>query len=109
MAVETLQRLFTVDEYHRMTEAGILAEDDRVELIGGKIVRMCPIRSRHAACVKQLNAAFSQQVGRVAIVSVQDPIQLDDYSEPEPDVALLRPRADFYRHAHPTPGMSCCL
>lgn len=102
MAVETTQRLFTVHEYHRMADAGILAEDDRVELLEGKITRMSPTRSRHAACVLRLNTVFSQQVAGAALVNVQNPIQIDDYSEPEPDVALLRPRADFYRYAHPT-------
>lgn len=104
MAVETIQRLFTAEEYHRMADAGILVEDDRVELIEGKIVRMSPIRSRHAACVLQLNMMFNQQAGNAALVNIQNPIQLDDYSEPEPDVALLRPRDDFYRNAHPTPA-----
>ncbi len=103
MAVEITQRPFSVTDYHRMAAAGILTEDDRVELIKGKIIIMSPIGSRHAACVKRLNALLSQQVGGVALVSIQDPIRLDDYSEPEPDVALLRPRDDFYAHAHPTP------
>jgi Uma2 family endonuclease len=104
MAVETTQRLFTVREYHRMVDAGILAEDDRVELLEGKIIRMRPIRSRHAACVLRLNTVLNQQAAGTALVNVQNPIQLDEYSEPEPDIALLRPRTDFYRHAHPTPA-----
>ncbi|MBI4639469.1 MAG: Uma2 family endonuclease [Candidatus Tectomicrobia bacterium] len=104
MTVQAAQRLFTVTEYYLMAEAGILSEDDRVELIEGKIMNMSPIGSRHAACVKRLNTLFSRQVGQAALVSVQDPIRLDDYSEPEPDLALLRPRDDFYAQGHPTPA-----
>jgi len=85
-----------------MAEAGILSEDDRVELIEGEIVEMSPIGSHHAACVKRLNRLFSRSVSD-AVVSVQDPIRLSEYSEPEPDLALLRPRADFYAEALPGP------
>jgi len=104
MAVEVSRRRFTVEEYHRMTEARILTEDDRVELIDGEIVEMTPIGSRHAACVTRLNHLFSAQVGQVALVSVQNPIRLGEHSEPQPDLALLRPRSDFYAQAHPGPG-----
>jgi len=103
MAVQVMQRPFTVSEYYRMAEVGILSEDDRVELIEGKVITMSPIGSRHAACVSRLNYLFSRQVGEAAIVSVQNPIRLDDYSEPVPDLALLKPRDDFYARKHPTP------
>ncbi len=86
-----------------MAGAGIFAKDTRLELIEGEIVEMSPIGSRHAACVKFLSRFLNAAVGDKALVSTQDPIQLDDYSEPQPDVALLRLRDDFYRHAHPTP------
>lgn len=102
MAGAVEQRIFSVTDYHRMAEAGILTEDDRVELIEGRIIVMSPIGSRHAGCVKRLNALLSQQVAGEAIVSVQDPIQLDDHSETQSDLALLRPRADFYAAGHPT-------
>src|SRR2546423_9728172 len=102
MSVQIARRYFTVAEYHRMAEAGIFTEDGRVELIEGEILRMSPIGSLHASCVKRLNKLLSSLVGQDAIVSVQDPVQLNDFSEPEPDLALLRPRADFYAHAHPT-------
>jgi Uma2 family endonuclease len=104
MAVRPQPRLFTVEEYHRMGEAGILGEDDRVELIYGEIVQMTAIGSRHAACVKRLLAAFSRHFADRAIVQVQDPVQASDLSEPEPDVVLLRPRDDFYASGHPRPG-----
>ena len=98
------KRRFNVHEYHRMAEAGILSEDDRVELIEGEIVKMSPIGSRHAACVGRLNRLLQRLVGLDAIVRVQDPIRLDVYSEPEPDVALVNPREDFYSGEHPGPG-----
>jgi Uma2 family endonuclease len=101
MAVQLLKRLFTVEEYHRMAEAGILSEDDRVELLEGEITAMAPIGSRHQACVDRLTELFSAQVQRRAVVRVQGPIRLGERSEPQPDLALLRPRADFYAEAHP--------
>ncbi len=104
MSMQLLKRRFTVDEYHRMAEAGILSEDDQVELIDGEIVEMVPIGSRHAACVDHLNGIFSELLERRAIVRVQNPIRLGGHSEPQPDIALLRPRADFYASAHPGPA-----
>ena len=95
------RRPFTVGEYYRMAEADILTEEDRVELIAGQIVAMSPIGSRHAACVDRLNGLLHRQQEASFIVRVQSPIALDAYSEPEPDVVLLRPRADFYAAAHP--------
>jgi len=84
-----------------MAEAGILKREDRVELINGEIIEMSAINARHAAAVKRLGRFFNRRVGESAIVGVQDPIELDDFSEPEPDVSLLRPRDDFYAQAHP--------
>lgn len=92
----------TVDEYYRMAEVGLLAPDARVELIEGEIIEMPAIGSRHASCVRRLNALLVQAVGNAAMVSVQDPVRLDDWSEPEPDLMLLRPRDDFYARSHPT-------
>jgi Uma2 family endonuclease len=92
----------TAGEYHRMAEAGVLAPDARVELIDGEIVDMAPIGSRHGSAVKRLLPLFSEAVGRSAIVAVQDPVRLGDRSEPQPDLMLLAPRADFYEAAHPT-------
>ena len=95
------RRPFTVGEYYRMAEAAILTEEDRVELIAGQIVAMSPIGSRHAACVDRLNGLLHRQLEQDFIVRVQSPIALDAYSEPEPDLVLLRPRTDFYADAHP--------
>jgi Uma2 family endonuclease len=101
-AKDILQRhRLSVDEYHRMAHAGILPEDSRVELINGEIIDMAPIGSRHAAAVKQLTRILARAVGDTAIVSVQDPIHLDLHTEPQPDLALLLPREDFYKTAHP--------
>ncbi len=97
------KRLFTVDEYYRMAQARILREDDRVELIEGEIVQMTPIGSNHAATVRLLNALFIRELSKSVIVSTQSPVHIDAFSEPEPDVALLKPLADHYRNSHPTP------
>jgi Uma2 family endonuclease len=86
-----------------MAEAGILRADDRVELIEGEVIRMSPIGSRHAGAVNRLNALFHAKVGSAGVVSVQNPIRLDDYSEPQPDLAILNPRADFYAKELPSP------
>lgn len=94
----------TVEEYHRMGEAGVLAPDARVELIEGEVIDMAPIGSRHASVVNRLNDLLMRAVQGRAIVQVQGPVRLSDRSEPEPDVALLRPRADYYRDALPTPA-----
>ena len=91
------KRRFSVKEYYLMAEAGILSPHDRVELIDGEIVQMAPIGSYHAACVDTLTRLFMETLGRRVIVRVQGPVRLSERSEPEPDIALLRPRADAYR------------
>ena len=91
----------TVADYYRMAEAGVLAPDARVELIEGEIIDMAPIGTRHAAAVMRLNRLACAACGDGAIVSVQSPLRLGDLSEPEPDLMLLKPRADFYADAHP--------
>lgn len=103
MALSLVRRQFTVHEYHQMAESGILTEDDWVELVDGEIVQMAPIGRRHAACVKRLNRLLGARFGDVALISVQDPVHLDEHTEPQPDVMLLRPRADFYATGHPRP------
>ncbi|MGE0684720.1 MAG: Uma2 family endonuclease [Candidatus Binatia bacterium] len=93
----------TVAEYYRMGETGILAPDVRVELIEGEVIDRPPIGSPHAGTVKYIGNKFAEVVRGKAIVSIQDPLFLDLHSEPH-DIALLRPRPDFYRSAHPTPA-----
>ena len=98
----TLQRRrFTVAEYARMLTAGILSEDDRVELIDGEVRVMSPIGPRHAALVDRLNRILVLLCATSAIVRVQSAIQLNDYTEPQPDLAVLQLRDDFYAAAHP--------
>lgn len=103
MSVQLLRRKFTVEQYHRMVESGILCENDRVELIRGEIVEMSPIGRRHAACVKRLNRLFNRKLGDSVLIGVQDPVELDVTSEPQPDIVLLQPCEDFYETAHPQP------
>src|SRR5213080_5011592 len=102
MSIDLNRRRFTVDEYHRMGEAGILAEHEPVELIAGEIVVREPIGSRHAGTVNRLTRLWTSRLGDRAIVQIQNPIELPkEDSEPQPDVTVLRPRADFYTGAHP--------
>ena len=97
------RRSLTVEAYHRMGEVGILAPDERVELIEGEVVEMAPIGSRHAGMVGRLNRLLVQAAGHRALVFVQSPVRLSRTSEPQPDFAVLKPRADDYQSAIPGP------
>lgn len=103
MARDLAKRSITADEYERMGEAGIFEPDARLELIEGEIYQMSPIGSPHAGGVAALTYILSQLAQRNFIVHVQNPVRLNDFSEPQPDVTLLRWRDDFYRRAHPRP------
>jgi Uma2 family endonuclease len=104
MAVTLRRRRFTLDQYHRMGEAGIFHPDDRVELIEGEIIEMTPIGSLHAATVTRIHEFFVTRLGERATVRAQNPLVMPRHeSEPEPDVMLLERRADFYARAHPQP------
>jgi Uma2 family endonuclease len=92
---------FTVHDYHRMGEAGILHEDDRVELIEGDLVEMAAIGTRHFSCVNGLNRMLVRNVGDEAIVSVQNPVRLSEHTEPQPDLTVIRLRD--YRISLPGP------
>ena len=87
--------------FHEMVEKGILSEDDRLELIEGGLVTMSPIGPEHMGIVNQVAQIFIRQLERRAIVSIQGPIALDEFSEPQPDLALLAPRDDFYKRSLP--------
>jgi len=91
----------TLQEYHRMREAGVFNEDAGIELIEGQIIDMTPVGSEHAGIVKQLNEVFSAALSGKAIVAVQDPLVLGEESEPQPDLCVLQRKKDFYRSAHP--------
>ncbi|MBD2435989.1 Uma2 family endonuclease [Nostoc sp. FACHB-110] len=103
MTVQLSRRKFTVEQYHKMIESGILTENDRVELIRGEIIEMSPIGTKHAACVNRLINLLVQLLGKRVIVAAQNPIALNNNSQPQPDVALLKLRDDFYETAHPQP------
>jgi Uma2 family endonuclease len=100
--VERPRRLFTVEEYHRMADAGIFHPDERVELIEGEIVEMAPIGPRHVGCVINATRLFITRLGDRAVVSPQNPVVIRPRSEPQPDLLLLRPRAVSYSRELPT-------
>ena len=102
MLVQTQHR-FSVKDYHRMGENGVLRPNAQVELLDGKIIDMSPISPFHGGLVKRLNRIFNLKAGERWLVSTQDPIHLDDYSEPEPDLMLLKPASDDYTSHHPGP------
>jgi Uma2 family endonuclease len=104
MSRQLAKHWITADEYERMGEAGIFAPDARLELLEGEIYAMSPIGSLHAACVDFLSSVLNRLFGGKFIVRTQNPIRLNDFSEPQPDVALLRWRDDFYRQGHPQPA-----
>lgn len=94
MPTEVKRHRFTVEEYHEMGRAGVLSEDDRVELIDGEIVEMAPIGTRHLTCVIALTHLTMRAAASGFFVSVQNPVTLDDGTEPQPDLSLLKRRLD---------------
>jgi len=94
--MELVKKRFNLDDYYLMHECGVLTEDERVELIDGEIIKMSPIGRYHVAYVNRLNSLFGELLGRLVIVSVQNPVILSNLSQPQPDIALLKPRRDFY-------------
>ena len=100
---ERPRRLFTVDEYHRMVDAGVFGPEERVELIDGEIIEMSPIGPRHAGCVINLNRLLVTRLGTRAVISPQNPVVIRPRSEPQPDMLVLRPRDVSYSRAHPVP------
>jgi Uma2 family endonuclease len=103
MALQIPRRLFSVDEFERMIDAGVFPPDERSELVRGEVVQMAPIGLRHAACVTRIQTLLTGAFGRSAIVWVQNPIRLAGNSLPQPDLALLLPREDYYEQSRPTP------
>lgn len=92
---------FRVEDFRKMTEAGILPEESGWEIIDGYLIDKMSIGSKHASTVKRLDEILRDQLGKTVNVSVQNPIHLDEYNEPEPDIALLKRRSDFYAESHP--------
>ena len=103
MTARRVPHRFTVPQYEKMIEVGILDENDRVELIRGELVAKMTIGIRHATSVRRLNHLLTDRTRGRAIVDVQNPVLLAD-SMPEPDVVLLAPRADFYAAVRPGPA-----
>jgi Uma2 family endonuclease len=103
MGAEVTKKLFTVDEYYRMADAGILTQDDRVELIEGEIIQMSPIGHRHAVCVNRAADVLISALKGRAVVSVQNPLRLNKYNEPQPDIVVFKWRADYYASKLYTP------
>jgi Uma2 family endonuclease len=101
METAVRSRLFTVDEYYAMGDAGVFGPEERVELLEGRIIAMPPIGPEHAGVVGRLMALFMSTFGTRVGVRVQNPVRLSRNSEPQPDIALLRPRLDFYVTRHP--------
>ena len=101
MGVEVTKKRFTVDEYYRMAEAGIFGPEDRVELIDGEIIQMSPIGHRHMGCVNRANRLFIESLGRRAVVSPQNPVLLSMWTEPQPDLTVLKTRDDCYDSKKP--------
>lgn len=97
------RRRFTIDDFARMSKAGILRKEDRVELIDGDVLVLPPLTPLHCGIVRRVNYQFQCQPGNTAIVGVHSPVQLNHFTEPLPDVVLLRPRADYYSSRHPGP------
>ena len=97
------RRRFTVDEYYALAAAGILSPEERVELLDGEIITMAPMHSPHAACITDFDELLREALGRRATVRVQCPVRLNSGYEPEPDLAVLRRRADSYSQSHPVP------
>src|SRR2546429_9951658 len=97
------QHRFSVADYYRMAEAGVLQPNARVELLDGRIIDKSPIGPFHGGSVNRLSRLFNKQAGGRWLVSTQNPVHLDDYSEPQPDLMLLKPVADDYTTRHPVP------
>jgi Uma2 family endonuclease len=103
MSQQLAKHWISADEYEQMGRAGIFGDYTRLELLEGEIYEMSPIGSYHAACVDLLITLLTEWAQRKFIVRGQNPIRLNDFSEPQPDIALLRWRDDFYKQGHPKP------
>ena len=103
MSALAARHLFTTTEYHKLLETGFFTEDDRVELIDGEIITMSPIGPKHAASVKRLIAFLNRKISAAMLIGAQDPITLNEFSAPQPDISILNFRDDYYASGHPEP------
>lgn len=104
MTVQLLRKKFTVAEFQQMAETGIIKDEDRLELIDGEIIDMGKIGSKHAAYVDRLNDLLRDKLGKQVLIRIQNPVELSTYSQPQPDLALVRRRNDYYENRHPQPS-----
>jgi Uma2 family endonuclease len=104
MSAEVATYRFSVEEFNKLGEAGIFDEDDRVELLDGEIIVLSPVGTQHAGIVMRLISVFHDKLGKRVLINPQNPTVMDEFSEPLPDIMLLKPRKDFYSSAHPRPG-----
>lgn len=103
MTLQLNRKLFTVEEYHKLAEVGILKSTDRVELINGEIITISPTKSNHAGIVDSLVEYLIIKLYKKATIKCQNPIVLSDKSEPQPDIVIANYKVDSYRSAHPIP------
>lgn len=103
MEVILAKRLITATEYHKMAEVGILKPDDKVELLNGEIIKMSPIGSLHAGYVSIIDELLSDALGKKVHINIQSPVRLAMFSEPEPDLSILKRRKDYYLTRLPRP------
>lgn len=104
MQTEAAKKLFTVDKYYKMADAGILGEHDRTELIEGEVIEMSAMGAQHAAVVARVNDVLVPLFKGKALLRPQFPLRLNDFNEPQPDIVLLKPRRDYYSLRHPGPA-----
>ncbi len=97
------RKRFTTHEYEQIIAAGVIGEDDRVELLEGEIVEMSPIGPSHSSCVVRLTRLLYKLDEPHVVIRVQDPIHLGEYSEPQPDISIVQQRKDLYSSGHPEP------
>lgn len=94
---------FTVDEYYKMIELGMLKDYEKAEIIEGELIQKMPIGKKHSAVVEKLNEILRDRLGKSVSLRNQQPVKFDDYNEPEPDLAILQRREDFYSDKKPVP------
>ena len=102
MCLQSKQRLFNVKDYYRMAKTHIFSPEEKLELLEGVIFERPRTGNRRAACIRRLNVILYWQLHQQVIISIHNPLRLSDYSEPEPDLVLLKWRHDFYADGHPT-------
>ena len=100
---------FTVDEYYKLIDLGMLHDYEQAEIIEGELIRKMPIGDKHAAVVERLNEFLRDELGKSVSIRSQQPIRLNEYTEPQPDLAVLKRRDDFYRFGKPLPQDVLCL